>query len=378
MKFLVLSMSEKGGKQAKELWKVDNPPKWAKELERYVNYLRAKGAKPNFIATVKSYVGHLGQRFDKPYLDISREELETWFAELREGGVTGQKGLADASLHSTVGRVRTCLRFLNHGLTPDSIRGLSYGKTRKRIRGNDELLTQDEIKVIGNSLKQPWKTIFLTLAHTGARPTEVLSLKVGDVEGPQTQDGTAFFIIYFRETKTGQPRQATVFDQQAIQVLEEFMQVLAPESGNLFPARSGELRDHATYRMALKRVQKRLGWSKNIFPYLTRHSYVTKLRELGFGDSDIMEQCGFEDARMLQNYGTPKPDALRRRMAKKLAPEPMKKAPTQSEIDRLVEKRVAAALKDLRPTDIKGWEKAMKEHAEGLVAAMQARDSDHS
>ncbi len=312
------------------------------------------------------------------YSDISREELETWFAELRESGVTGKKGLADATLHSTLGRIRACLRFLNYGLTPDNIRGLSYGKQRKRIRGNDELLTEEEIKELGNALKQPWKSVFLMLAHTGARPSEVLSLKAGDIEGPQTKEGNTLVVVYFRETKTGRPREATVFDPQAIQAVGEFMQLLAPESGYLFPARNGEPSNPHTYRAVLQRATKRLGWSKNVYPYLTRHSYVTKLRELGFGDSDIMEQCGFEDARMLQNYGTPKPDALRRRMAKKLAPTPVKEAPTQDEIDRLVEERVAAALEDLRPTDIKGWEKAMKEHMEGLVAAMQARDSDHS
>ena len=312
---------------------------WEDQLTRYINYLKAKGSKPRFIDTVKSYLGHLGQRFNKPYLDISREELELWFAELREGGVTGKKGLADASLHSAVGRVKSCFRFLNHGLTPDSIRGLSYGKTRKRIRGNDELLTEEEIKELGNALKQPWKSVFLMLAHTGARPSEVLKLKAGDVEGPQTKDGNTFVLIYFRETKTGKPREATVFDPQAIQVVGEFMQLLAPKSGYLFPARSGKPRDPNTYRTYLQRTAKRLGWSKKVFPYLTRHTYVTKLRELGFSDSDIMAQCGFEDARMLQNYGTPKPEALRKRMAKKLAPEAIVELVnlTQTELDKIAE-----------------------------------------
>ncbi|MEE8199126.1 MAG: hypothetical protein V3R48_05375, partial [Thermoplasmata archaeon] len=196
---------------------------WEKQLTRYVDYLRAKGSKQRFIDTATSYLRHLGRRFDKPYSDISREELETWFGELRERGVTGKKGLADATLHSTLGRIRACLRFLNYGLTPDNIRGLSYGKQRKRIRGNDELLTEEEIKELGNALKQPWKTVFLMLAHTGARPSEVLSLKAGDIEGPQTKEGNAFVVLFFRETKTGRPREATVFDPQAIQAVGEFM-----------------------------------------------------------------------------------------------------------------------------------------------------------
>ncbi len=338
---------------------------WEGELERYANYLRAKGSKSRFVATTRTYLRHLGKSFDKPYLDITREELETWFADLRERGITGKKGLADASIYSTLGRIRSCLRFLNHGMTPDSIRGLSYGKDRKRVRGNDELLTEDEIKELGNALEQPWKSIFLMLAHTGARPSEVLSLKRGDIKDPQTTDGTTFVLIYFRETKTGKPREVTVFDPQTIQVVGEFMQLLAPKDGYLFPARNGEHRNPNTYREALQRTARRLGWNKRVYPYLTRHTHVTKLRELGFSDTDIMAQCGFEDTRMLQNYGTPNPDALRRRMAKKLAPTPIKEPPTQAEIDRIVEERVAAAIEEMKPDIWESLHEMMVKYVEG-------------
>ncbi len=342
---------------------------WEDQLERYANYLRAKGSKSRFVATTRTYLRHLGKSFDKPYLDITREELETWFADLRERGITGKKGLADASLHSTLGRIRSCLRFLNHGMTPDSIRGLSYGKNRKRVRGNDELFTEDEIKELGNALEQHWKTVFLTLAHTGARPSEVLSLKVGDIKDPQTVDGTTFVLIYFRETKTDKPREVTVFDPQALQAIEEFLGLLAPKDGYLFPARNGKPCNPNTYREALQRTARRLGWTKRVYPYLTRHSYVTRLRELGFSDSDIMVNCGFEDARMLQNYGHPNPDALRKRMAKKLAPTPVKEVPTQAEIDGIVEELVAAALKD----QSKDIERMVKEQVVGIINAMQSR-----
>lgn len=317
---------------------------WETDLEKYVNYLKANGKTGRYINTMSVYLVHLGKRFDKPYLEITRDEFHEWFAELSEKGTTGKKGLAESSMRGVLGRTRACLRFLNHALTPDNIRGLNYGKPRKRIRGNDELLTDDEIKTLGNAFKQPWKTVFLTLAHIGARPSEVLALQPGDVEGPQTEDGTTFFTIYFRETKTDAPRQSTVFDPQAIQALTEFMQILAPKKGYIFPRETEAVPDEVddlerpalegdggkyrlpketdVYNTAIKRVTKRLGWTKNVFPYLTRHTYVTKLRELGYSDSDIMEQCGFSDHRMLKNYGTPKPEALRRRMAKKLAPEP--------------------------------------------------------
>ncbi len=327
---------------------------WKTDLDRFVIYLEAKDVSAGYLASTKSYLRHLGKRFGRPFLDLTREELQQWFAELAKSGVTGKQGLSPVTMPTVVGRVKTCLRWLNHDRTPDNIRGISYRRTKKlhsRVRGTDELLTDEEIDAIGGALKQPWKAVFLTTAHTGARPTEVLSLMVNDVEGPKTSGGRASYTIHFRETKTGPPREPSIFDTRAIAALEDWLR-LGPTEGYLFPSRSDSKIPYITYGPYGKRLRetvKRLGMRKRVYPYLTRHSFISKLKRQEVPDSLIMEWVGFDDPRMLQNYGKLSSDERRELMAKYIGPAPIKKPPTESEIDRLVEKRVAVAVQEMKP-----------------------------
>ncbi len=71
-----------------------------------------------------------------------------WFAELREKGFTGRKGLADPSLKTVASYTKAFLRWLNDVETPPSLRGMSIGKARTGIRLKGELaagIVQEEL-----------------------------------------------------------------------------------------------------------------------------------------------------------------------------------------------------------------------------------------
>ena len=324
---------------------------WRTDLDRFVIYLEAKDVSQGYLSSSKSYLRHLGERFGKPFLNLTREELQKWFAEIAKSGVTGKKAVGPASMPTVVGRVKTCLRWLNQDRTPDNIRGINYKKTKKlqsRVRGTDELLTDEEIDTIGGALKQPWKAVFLTLAHTGARPTEVLSLNVRDIDGPKTENGRTFYTIHFRNTKTGIPREPSVYDPRAIAALEEWLR-LGPTSGYLFP--SIDRTSHTTYGPYGKRLRetvKSLGLTKRVYPYLTRHTFVSKLKRQEVPDSLIMEWVGFDDPRMLQNYGKLSSDERRELMASYIGPEPVKEVLPEAEIEKIVQERVNQAVREMR------------------------------
>ncbi len=314
-------------------------PTAKQDLERFLRHLRTNKRSAGYIDSVKNYGTHLAEFTGKPFLENTREDYERWAEELSRHG-TGRHGLSSSTMFSTWTRTKVLLRWLNGGEAPKAIRGLKFGKSGiSRVGTDDELLTDGDIKKIGKLLAQPWRTVFLILANTGARPTEILRLNVGDVVGPKTAGGRIFYDIHIKQTKTDRPRTSILYDRGAIASLEEWAaQAGSPKSGPLFPGRTHNYRIYDSYGTALLRAGVSEAVGKNVYPYLTRHSYISKLKRAGVEDSAIMREVGLTKVQSLENYSHLSNDQHRDGLLSKI--EDTGEAATAIDIDALVEARV--------------------------------------
>ena len=153
---------------------------------------------------------------------------------------------------------------------------------RKRelpVKSPNDLLTRDEILRLIDYAENPRDRALIALLYdTGARPGEILSLRLKDVKLNRTHGE-----IYV-SGKTGMRRIPIVF---SIPYLERWLNV-HPERDNpeakLFPkiksGRGGEDLTEPGLVMLLKRIARRAGINKRMYPYIFRHSRLTELANI--------------------------------------------------------------------------------------------------
>ncbi|MEE9237393.1 MAG: tyrosine-type recombinase/integrase [Thermoplasmata archaeon] len=289
---------------------------WKEELEEFEIYLQGKGTGKSYMETSGSYLKRLGEAYEPDsLLDLTQGDLSRWFAELREGG------LKEASLRSIAGRVKTCLRWLNNGETPKSLRGMVIGRNKPRVESKGELVSDEEFDRLMKVLPPQKRIMFRLLRNTGARPGEVLGLKREDV-AIRSHNGKEYAELTFRDTKTDEIRSVPIVDPAVIGELKDYLEV-GPKEGYLFPSRQKRRRNekgeweelptkplhYTSLWISMKTAAKRVGLEKRLYPYLLRHTRATELMESPRAVSDRL--MGWKTGVMWKNYTHLATDDLR-------------------------------------------------------------------
>ena len=158
--------------------------------------------------------------------------------------------------------------------------------------------------------------------------------------------------LTFRDTKTGEPRTVWVYGR-AREALEEALR-LANGSTYLFANRQGGPARGDSYANVLKRTAKRIGLTKKVYPYLTRHSWITAMKNKGANDDSIMAMTGHTTRAMLDNYS----HLTQEERLKKIAPFLAPKGP-EDVVEQEVQRRVASLREDLK-ADMQGQVREME------------------
>lgn len=278
--------------------------KWKTELSDYLDGLCASSKSKQYVGDVRRYMTHLAKFVGiSSFSDLTREHVVKWMAELKENG-SGKKpggGMKTITVKFTIGKLKTFVRHLNGGEFPSWVRNLPRLKVgnMSKVKTPDELLTKREVRAIAGELRQPWKAAFLVLAVTGARPTEILTLEVGDVSEPKTDENGVRRDIAIRDSKSGEPRTVWVYGR----AMDALGDALSRADKYVFPNRKGEPKEYTTYGHTLRRAAKNAGIKKRVYPYLTRHTFVTDMLREGVKDKAIMAMTGHASRAMLDHYG---------------------------------------------------------------------------
>ncbi|RLE91087.1 MAG: hypothetical protein DRN04_13595, partial [Thermoprotei archaeon] len=163
-----------------------------------------------------------------------------------------------------------------------------------------EIPPENEVKKIIENLPQPYKTILAIAYETGARISEILSLRLRDIE-----DRKDYIKIHIRNSKS---EQRVVYLVEYRKILLEWLKQHA------FKNNPNEYLFYAprTYKrpmlksdiyMALRRVKRKLGIRIRITPHLLRHLRATELYyKFRLKEKEIMKLMGWRTRTMIDIY----------------------------------------------------------------------------
>ena len=242
---------------------------WDKATRDFLEYLGAERRSETYIQNVGYILRRFGESTGgKKPARVGRADVNAWLTDLN-----GR--LAPSTVGGYLTILRSAMRYWQgDGETPACVKGLKLAGVREsRVKAEEELLTEDEYRLL-LSVMPPDKALFFRLLwDTGARAGEILNLRREDVAWI---DGDAK--LTFRRTKAKKPRSVPVIEPATVEMLRA-RRAAIPPGGYLFPSprREGKpLGDVALWRY-LNRVKDRVGIKKRIYLHLFRHTARQRL-----------------------------------------------------------------------------------------------------
>jgi len=271
-------------------------------ISDYLQHLGAEcGASPNTIAAYETdltdFARNLASRGTRTVNRIRSDDIITYIAEMKE------QGLAPTTIARRLVAVKMFCRFLlNEGyVTADPSAGLASPSLWRRI---PDVLSVAEV---GRLLSLEWpgpmglrnRTILEMLYATGARASELVSLKADDVS---LEAG------YVRCFGKGSKERILPIVGRMQALLREYLEAARPviarrrNDPHLFLSYHGRpLRREDIWRV-VNTAARRAGIRKKIHPHTLRHSFATHLLEGGADLRAVQQMLGHADIATTQIY----------------------------------------------------------------------------
>ncbi len=210
---------------------------------------------------------------------------------------------ASSTVVRNIASLRAFFQYLfKNGLVSDNPAiDLDTPKVEKKI---PEILSLDKVELL---LDQPEtsdlkgmrdKAMLEVLYATGIRVTELISLKVEDINLSSE---------YIKCTK-GKRTRVIPLGSQAIEALKIYMEkgreamILTPEEDAFFVNCSGKPMTRQGFWKIMKYYSKKAGIEEDITPHMLRHSFAAHLIENGADLQSVQEMLGHSDISTTQIY----------------------------------------------------------------------------
>jgi len=174
----------------------------------------------------------------------------------------------------------------------DIVKHIQIKKIKKQLKPED-IPTTEEINLMIETTESPmYKAVIALLFESGARISEILSIKVGEIE--ETDKG---MIIPVHGTKTGERDRKTlcIFSAQYIRNLISYMGL--KKEDRLFPIK----RD--IVQKTVIKIAENAGIEKHITPHKFRHAQATDMVRRGYQETIIRKKLGWTgSSNMIERY----------------------------------------------------------------------------
>lgn len=234
-----------------------------------------------YLRCMRAFVGHFMRTPDELTLDHIRQ----YQVHLIQG----------RKISASTFNVAVCaLRFF-YGVTLKrgwNIDQIPYHKTPRRL---PEVLSADKVASLLTSLKNlKHRAILMTLYATGLRSSEIIHLKVGDIDGSRR-------VIRVDQGK-GRKDRYVMLSPRLLDLLREYWKVYQPRTW-LFPNPHSDkpLSSKAINRVVIG-AKKAAGISGRVYPHLLRHSFATHLMEQGTNICVIQKLLGHRSLQTTSKY----------------------------------------------------------------------------
>jgi len=169
-------------------------------------------------------------------------------------------------------------------------------RPKKQLQ-NPHFFNQDEItRILKNTSNTKHKTILMLAYSTGMRVSEVVSLKVWQIDSKRMQ-------IIVQQAKGKKDRITKLSPVLLVMLREYFMQYKPKNDGYLFCGQTpNEPYSTRTLQLVMQEAKKRAGIIKPGSVHALRHSFATHLLDKGTDVTMIMKLLGHNDIKTTLRY----------------------------------------------------------------------------
>lgn len=285
-------------------------------IDQFVAYLHniketSTNTELSYRRDLKKVIAFLHARNLTEWVDVNEEALKDYITSM------GEQHFAAATISRNIASIKALFHFMaQEGIVKKDITdGLKAPKIEKKI---PEILTMDEVirlleQPSGNSHKEIRDKAMLELLYaTGIRVTELITLKVSDVNLPMS------FII----CRDAHKERVIPFGKAAKEALVRYLteareQMIEDKSSDiLFCNFSGAPMSRQGFWKLIKFYAKKAGITADITPHTLRHSFAAHLVENGADLRSVQEMLGHSDISTTQIYANMNHNRIREVYAK--------------------------------------------------------------
>ena len=285
-------------------------------IDQFVAYLHniketSTNTELSYRRDLKKVIAFLRARNLTKWVDVKEEDLKDYLASM------GEQHFAAATISRNIASIKALFHFMaQEGIVKKDITdGLKAPKIEKKM---PEILTMDEVirlleQPSGNSHKEIRDKAMLELLYaTGIRVTELITLKVSDVNLPMS------FII----CRDAHKERVIPFGKAAKEALVRYLteareQMIEDKSSDiLFCNFSGAPMSRQGFWKLIKFYAKKAGITADITPHTLRHSFAAHLVENGADLRSVQEMLGHSDISTTQIYANMNHNRIREVYAK--------------------------------------------------------------
>lgn len=271
-------------------------------IEQFVAYLHniketSNNTELSYRRDLKKVIAFLHACGLTDWVSVTENDLKAYIASM------GEQNFAAATISRNIASIKALFHFMTQeGIVKKDISdGLKAPKIEKKM---PEVLTMEEVirlldQPSGDSHKEIRDKAMLELLYaTGIRVTELITLKVSDVNLPMS------FII----CKDAHKERVIPFGKAAKNALVRYLgeareQMIEDKSSDvLFCNFSGAPMSRQGFWKLIKYYAKKAGITADITPHTLRHSFAAHLLENGADLRSVQEMLGHSDISTTQIY----------------------------------------------------------------------------
>jgi integrase/recombinase XerD len=237
--------------------------------------METRGYSESTVATYLGGVRAFARRLGRSPLEVSAEEIESYFHFLRE------QNKSDSTIHLSYVSLRFFYRLNN---LADRMPRIAFRRERYRV---PVVLSQEKVAMILDSCRSlKYKTVFAMAYASGLRISELRNLTVADIDFDRKQ-------VYVKRGKNGRSRYSILGDKAA-RLLRTYINVYRPHSFLFYKDNDSTIRvSKDAVRKALRKLLERNGIDPcEVHMHTLRHCFATHLMESGTSLFHIMNLLG--------------------------------------------------------------------------------------
>ena len=252
-----------------------------KRLDLYIGTLNNENTKKSYRTDVECMMDFVGKNEE----DITLADLLAWKVDMQE------RGNSTATMARRIGSVKRYFDFLVDidVIAKDPSKKLKAPKVVNKV---EPTLTADDIhKILSCTKNKRDKAIIATLASTGMRISELINIKMDDIEGDD-----------IHIVGKGSKRRVVHINEKTMGYIHDYLATRKYDSDNLFVSNGNTPMLPNNINRTLKRLADKAGIDKNIHNHSLRHLWATSMLDHGVPLERIQLCMGHSDISVTTRY----------------------------------------------------------------------------